>query len=129
MKIINLLEEGIKDEDTLSLPLKTTLDYLKKEPIEKLLFAKSETYITPFVIIAISSSPKHIDAMSTNMIKNLKATSLFNSSIRIDGNGERGWCIIDLSNCLVNLMTEEKFEKYALDDIIKGKFINLEDFS
>ena len=127
--IIDLLKENIENQNDFSDALKSAIEYLKKEPLEKLLFAKSESYVTPFAVIAVSNSAKHIDAVCTNIIKTLKEQSLFNTKIRIDGNGERGWCILDVSDCLINIITEEKFKKYAIDEIIKGNFTDIEDFS
>ena len=125
--IIDLTQEKVLDfthKDELSAQASSSLECLLKEPLEKLIFANSQSYITPFAIIAVSNSAKQIDAITSGIIKNLKEKMLFNSKIRIDGSGERGWCIIDLSDCLLNIMTQEKFDKYALQEIIEGKFSN-----
>ena len=128
-QIIDLLKENIENQSDFSEALKSAIEYLKKEPLEQLIFARSQSYITPFAVIAVSNSAKHIDAICANIIKTLKEQSLFNTKIRIDGNGERGWCILDVSDCLINIITEEKFKKYAIDEIIKGNFTDIEDFS
>jgi ribosomal silencing factor RsfS len=121
--IIDLTKEKVfANQNEVSSQTNCSIEYLLKEPLEKLLFANSQNYITPFAIIAVSSSAKHIDAITTGIIKELKGKTLFNAKIRIDGNGDRGWCIVDLSDCLVNIMTQEKFDKYALEDILNGKF-------
>jgi ribosomal silencing factor RsfS len=118
-------EEDIAKLETfsqLSPQILTALNFLAKEPLEQLLFASSESYVTPFAIIAISSSPKQIDAMTTQYIKLLKEKNLFNMTIRVDGNGEREWCTIDLSNCFLHIITKQKLAKYELEKILKGDY-------
>ena len=122
MKIFELTETKITELENISDSLITSLNAIIKEPLDRIIFAESDKYITPYAVIAVSNSSKQIDAILTNIIKSLKKKSLFNTEIKIDGNGERGWCIIDLSNCLINIMTPQKFEKYALEEIIKGNF-------
>jgi ribosomal silencing factor RsfS len=125
--IIDLTQDKILDfasKEELSPQTNSSIEYLLKERLEKLIFASSQSYITPFAIIAVSNSAKQIDAITSGILKNLKEKMLFNTKIRIDGSGDRGWCIIDLSDCLVNIMTQEKFDKYALEEIIEGKFKN-----
>jgi ribosomal silencing factor RsfS len=122
MKIIDLTKEDISQRSDISDAIKVSIDCIQKEPLEKTIFAELENYITPFVFIAITNSPRHIDAICTNVIKNLKERQLFQNQIRIDGSGERGWCIIDLSTCFINIITTEKFEYYSLEKILKGDF-------
>lgn len=127
----NLIE--IKTEqDVENLPdlpdlLKESLLFLAKEPLEKLTFVKTQSYITQFAVLAVSTSARQIDAISTGVIQDLKKKKLFNTTIKLDGNGERGWCIIDLSCCLINILVPEKLQKYKLEDIFKGKFTDITD--
>ena len=117
-----------KKEDLKLLPAeisdltRKSLEVVINQPLEKLVFGLSESYITPYAVIAVSNSAKQIDAICSEVIKNLKDHGLFNTKIKIDGNGERGWCIIDLSDSLLHLITTEKLEKFKLEEIIKGNY-------
>ena len=120
-KIIDLLTEKNEFENETSERLKIALSVGIKHPVSKFLLAKSEGYITPFCAIISTTSAKQIDAITIEIIKSLKDSNLFNTAIKIDGNGERGWCIIDLGDCFFNLITEEKLSFYKLEDVISGK--------
>ena len=112
----------IENFNLLSPLIQEALNFFVKEPLEKLYFAVSNTYITPYSIIAVSTSPKHIDAMTIQYIKALKDKLLFKSQIRVDGNGEREWCTIDLSDCFLHIITVEKLQKYELEKILQGDY-------
>ena len=125
-KIYNITQNfelnSIEEYPSLSPFIKLAFDILTKEPLVSVTFASSQSYVTPYAVIAVSNSAKQIDAITSNFIKQLKEQNLFNLKIKIDGNGERGWCIIDLINCFFHIMTEEKFAKYELEKILKGDY-------
>lgn len=102
--------------------IKVALNLLVKEPLEELYFAEVPNYISPYCILAVSVSPRQIDAIINNIIKTLKEENLFTTKIKIDGNGEREWCIIDIINCFIHIMTPTKLQKYDLQEIFKGNY-------
>jgi ribosomal silencing factor RsfS len=120
--ITDLTNQQTFDIQGISSQLNVAIKSILQEKLEKILFAKSESYVTPFAMILVSNSPKQIDAVAMQIMKKIKEEKLFVSTIKVDGNGEREWCIIDLGDCLINILTPEKFEKYAIEDILEGKF-------
>lgn len=120
-KIIDLQKNPNEFESEISERLKLAIQVAIKHPIEKFLIAKTESYITPFGVIVATNSPKQIDAITMEILKKLKEEKLFNLAVKVDGNSERGWCIIDLGDCFFNLITIEKLSFYKLEDVLSGK--------
>lgn len=119
--MLDLQTQKNEFEGEVSERVRLAIAVASSHPVSKFLLAKSEGYITPFCIIISTTSPKQIDAITIEINKKLKEANLFNSAIKIDGNGERGWCIIDVGDCFINIITEEKLSFYKLEDIITGK--------
>ncbi|MFA6119417.1 MAG: ribosome silencing factor [Parachlamydiales bacterium] len=86
---------------------------------------KGISSITDYLIIAEGSVERHIKAIADEVIYQLE--KLGEKPLRVEGDIEADWIVIDYLNIIVHLFKPELRERYGLEKLWKnGKIINLD---
>jgi ribosomal silencing factor RsfS len=115
-------QEDIKQIEGAGVFATMALEFFETQSVDGLYYATPSVYITSKVIIVVPKSPKQIDALSIGFIKKVKENGLFSNKIKIEGNAGREWCIIDLMDLMIHIITPAKLEQYKLTEILKGNY-------
>ena len=71
--------------------------------------------LTDFMVIASGTSNRHIAAMSEHILEGLKETNI--SGIKIEGQGEDDWVLVDAGDVVIHLMSADAREFYDLESL------------
>tara|TARA_B100000902_G_C26832874_1_gene679575 strand:- start:73 stop:420 length:348 start_codon:yes stop_codon:yes gene_type:complete len=74
---------------------------------------KNKSYIADFMIIASGTSSRHLQALSENLVNELKKLGLENC--RIEGKDSNDWKLVDAHDVIVHIFHPEKREFYDLE--------------
>jgi ribosome-associated protein len=86
---------------------------------------KGISSITDYIIIAEGNVERHIKAIATEVIEQLKKEK--EKPLHVEGLQESDWVVIDYLNIIVHLFKPGLREKYSLEKLWKnGKLIDLE---
>lgn len=73
------------------------------------------TTITDFMIICSGTSNRHIHALAQNVAKNAKEHHI--KPIRLEGEADSEWILVDLNDVLVHVMLPATRAFYSLEDL------------
>ncbi len=76
---------------------------------------KDKTTIADYFIIASGTSSTHIKALADNIEENLKKQGI--KPVKIEGYNSGTWILMDYSDIIVHIFTEEEREHYNLEDL------------
>lgn len=76
---------------------------------------KDKTTIADYFIIASGTSSTHIKALADNVEENLKEQGI--KPVKIEGYNSGTWILMDYSDVIVHIFTEEEREHYNLEDL------------
>lgn len=76
---------------------------------------KDKTTISEYMIIGTGTSKRHINAVSELLRLELKKLDINN--IKIEGDNDSDWVLIDINNVLVHLFQKEVREFYAIEKL------------
>ena len=96
----------------------TSLDDDKAEDIVAIDMA-GKSAISDHIVIASGRSQRHISAMASHLVKNLKDTGV--GEIRIEGANQADWVLIDAGDVIVHLFRPDVREFYGLDKMWGGE--------
>ena len=74
---------------------------------------KNKTSIADFMIIASGNSARHIQALSENLINELKKKGINNC--RLEGRDSKDWKLIDAIDIIIHIFHPEKRKFYDLE--------------
>jgi ribosome-associated protein len=74
---------------------------------------KQKSYIADYMIIASGTSSRHLQALSENLVSELKKIGIGNC--RIEGRESRDWKLVDTIDIIVHIFHPEKREFYDLE--------------
>ena len=74
---------------------------------------KNKTSIADFMIIASGNSARHIQALSENLINELKKKGINNC--RLEGRDSKDWKLIDAMDIIIHIFHPEKRKFYDLE--------------
>jgi len=74
---------------------------------------KNKTSIADFMIIASGNSARHIQALSENLINELKKKGINNC--RLEGRDSKDWKLIDAMDIIIHIFHPEKRKFYNLE--------------
>ena len=74
---------------------------------------KNKTYIADYMVIASGTSSRHLQALSENLVSELKKVGLNNC--RLEGRESKDWKLVDASDVIVHIFHPEKREFYDLE--------------
>jgi ribosome-associated protein len=74
---------------------------------------KKKTYIADYMIIASGTSSRHLQALSENLVSELKKIGVRNC--KIEGRESRDWKLVDAIDIIVHIFNPEKREFYDLE--------------
>lgn len=76
---------------------------------------KSLTTLTDYMIICTAKSNRQLKALADNVAKTAKAAKVKN--VRIEGEKESEWILVDLGDVVVHVMTATAREFYSLEEL------------
>mgnify|MGYP002521614431 CR=1 FL=1 len=76
---------------------------------------KDKTTIADYFVIASGTSSTHIKALADNVEENLKEQGI--KPVKIEGYNSGTWILMDYSDVIVHIFTEEEREHYNLEDL------------
>ena len=76
---------------------------------------KKISSLTDFMIIASGTSNRHIAAISEKVINRLKKNKI--KEVKIEGQGDDDWVLVDAGDVIVHLMSSEAREFYDLESL------------
>ncbi len=88
------------------------LDNNKAQDI-KSINLKNKSYIADYMIIASGTSSRHLQALSENLISELKKIGL--GEFNIEGRESNDWKLVDTHDIIVHIFHPEKREFYDLE--------------
>ena len=71
--------------------------------------------IADYFVIASGTSSTHIKALADNVEENLKEQGI--KPVKIEGYNSGTWILMDYSDVIVHIFTEEEREHYNLEDL------------
>ncbi len=74
---------------------------------------KNKSYIADYMIIASGNSSRHLQALSENLVSELKRIGL--GEFRIEGRESNDWKLVDAHDIIVHIFHPEKREFYDLE--------------
>jgi ribosome-associated protein len=74
---------------------------------------KNKTSIADYMIIATGNSSRHIQALSENVLNNLKKKGVENC--RLEGRESNDWKLIDAADIIIHIFHSEKRKFYDLE--------------
>ena len=74
---------------------------------------KNKSYIADYMIIASGTSSRHLQALSENLVAQLKRLGIDNC--RIEGKDSNEWKLVDAHDVIVHIFHPEKREFYDLE--------------
>lgn len=74
---------------------------------------KKKSYIADYMIIASGTSSRHLQAISDNILLELKKLGL--NECRIEGHESKDWKLVDAIDVIVHLFNPEKRSFYDLE--------------
>ena len=74
---------------------------------------KNKSYIADYMVIASGTSSRHLQALSENLITELKKLGL--GDCRIEGKDSKDWKLVDTHDVIVHIFHPEKREFYDLE--------------
>lgn len=76
---------------------------------------KKQTSITDIMVICSGTSTRHVKSLAENVVKQAKAQHL--SYIKMEGEQEGEWVIVDLADVVVHVMLPAARELYRLEEL------------
>tara|TARA_B100000676_G_C17525114_1_gene554746 strand:+ start:220 stop:543 length:324 start_codon:yes stop_codon:yes gene_type:complete len=76
---------------------------------------KQISSLTDYMIIASGTSVRHITAISEKIIDGLKKNKI--KDIKVEGQGDDNWVLVDAGDVIVHLMSAEAREFYDLESL------------
>jgi len=92
-----------------------TLDFNKAEDIETFDLS-GKGYIVNDVVLATALNNKHTFALLNHLIDVLKPAG--EQILRTEEDGD--WCIIDLGDMLIHVMTQSHRDKYSIEEFLRN---------
>ena len=89
----------------------------KKAADIRILYLGEKSSLTDYYVIATGLSPPHLKALYQAVQETLKNSGF--SVIGAEARQESGWIIIDASDCVVHLFTQEQRDYYQLEALWK----------
>ena len=74
---------------------------------------KKKSYIADYMIIASGTSSRHLQALSENLITELKKIGIYNC--RMEGKDSNDWKLVDAIDIIIHIFHPEKREFYDLE--------------
>jgi ribosome-associated protein len=74
---------------------------------------KNKSYIADYMVIASGTSSRHLQALSENLVSQLKKLGINNC--RIEGKNSNDWKLVDAHDVIVHIFHPEKREFYDLE--------------
>jgi ribosome-associated protein len=74
---------------------------------------KNKSFIADYMIIASGTSSRHLQALSENLVTELKKIGLENC--RIEGKDSNDWKLVDAIDVIIHIFHPEKREFYDLE--------------
>ena len=74
---------------------------------------KNKSYIADYMVIASGTSSRHLQALSENLVSQLKKLGINNC--RIEGKKSNDWKLVDAHDVIVHIFHPEKREFYDLE--------------
>ena len=74
---------------------------------------KNKSYIADYMVIASGTSSRHLQALSENLVAQLKKLGIENC--RIEGRDSNDWKLVDTHDVIVHIFHPEKREFYDLE--------------
>ena len=74
---------------------------------------KNKTYIADYMVIASGTSSRHLQALSENLVSELKKVGLNNC--RLEGRESKDWKLVDASDVIVHIFHPDKRQFYDLE--------------
>ena len=74
---------------------------------------KKKSYIADYMIIASGTSSRHLQALSENLITELKKIGIYNC--RMEGKDSNDWKLVDPIDIIIHIFHPEKREFYDLE--------------
>jgi len=97
--------------------LKNILEWIEEKKGENITVVDMDRDITvdSFIIASAGSLP-HLEALSENIIKNLKHLQM---SYKVDGTAVSEWIVIDLGSFMIHLFTDRMRRIYKIEELGK----------
>ena len=76
---------------------------------------KEQTFFTDYFIICSANSDRQLKALANDLARMVR--DKFGIHTRPEGQPESGWMLVDLSDIIVHLFSEEKREYYQLEEL------------
>ena len=74
---------------------------------------KNKSHIADYMIVASGTSSRHLQALSENLVTELKKIGL--EDCRIEGRESNDWKLVDAIDIIIHIFHPEKRELYDLD--------------
>ena len=74
---------------------------------------KNKSFIADYMVIASGTSSRHLQALSENLVTELKKIGLENC--RIEGKDSNDWKLVDAIDIIIHIFNPEKREFYDLE--------------
>ena len=100
----------------LTIAFATVNDTKGEDPI--LLDLRDLTVITDYFLMATGRNPNHLKAMADNIREKLTALNLM--PVRVEGNENTRWILLDYGFMVIHLMGKDERDFYRLEELWHG---------
>lgn len=74
--------------------------------------------ISEYFVIASAGNPRHLRAVSERISRELREAGVH--PLRVEGQAETGWILLDYGSIIIHLFTEEQRAFYRLEELWSG---------
>ncbi|WP_092402529.1 MULTISPECIES: ribosome silencing factor [Candidatus Ichthyocystis] len=101
--------------------LQLVVKVLEGNKSENVVFLDTSLFPTIFdgMVVASADNPRHSQALSRHLIKELKDNKY--QIIGVEGESEGNWILVDIGDIVVHIMVDEMREQYSLEDLWRKK--------
>ncbi|OKY24602.1 MULTISPECIES: ribosome silencing factor [Thalassotalea] len=90
------------------------IDDLKGRDITSINISQKSDF-ADYMIIASGNSTRHVKSIAQHVIMECRAESI--EPLGIEGNDTGEWCLVDLGDVIVHIMTDETRDTYQLEQL------------